>query len=106
MPEDSTRRIGRSLPSDVEPYQRTKEFTETTIPAGLLREHSTKKGTWGRICVLEGKLSYEILGPVVESRILSPGDDGVVEPEVLHQVTPLGAVRFFVEFLKKPSAKR
>jgi len=94
----------RIFPTDVEPYQRTAEFTETTIPAGLLREHSTRGGVWGRICVLEGKLSYEILGPVAETQVLSPGTDGMIEPEMLHQVRPLGSVRFFVEFLRRPAA--
>ena len=78
----------RIFPIDVEPYQRTEEFTETTIPAGLLREHSTKRGTWGRICVLEGKLSYEILEPVAETQVLSPGTDGVIEPAMLHHALP------------------
>jgi tellurite resistance-related uncharacterized protein len=92
----------KTLPADVTPYQRTKEFSETTIPSGLLREHSTKVGTWGRICVLEGRLSYEVPGPPTETRTLTPGTNGIVEPEILHHVRPMGRVRFFVEFLKTP----
>jgi len=88
----------KSLPSNVTPYQRTKEFTETTIPGALTRRHDTKAGVWGRICVLEGSLTYRILEPEVEEHMLSPGTDGVVEPQVPHEVEPVGAVRFFVEF--------
>jgi tellurite resistance-related uncharacterized protein len=84
-------------------YRRTAEFTEATVPAALLRRHTTKAGVWGRIHVLEGALRYRILEPVVEEHELSPGRVGVVEPEVPHEVEPQGSVRFYVEFLQRPS---
>ena len=90
----------KSLPSNAVAYQNTKEFTETSVPAGLLRRHNTKAGTWGRIHVLEGELLYRILEPEVEEILLSPGRNGIVEPEVYHEVEPRGSVRFFVEFLR------
>ncbi|MBU2755425.1 DUF1971 domain-containing protein [Acidithiobacillus sp. CV18-2] len=86
------------LPADVRPYRRTPEFTEATIPAGLLRHHSTKPGVWAMIHVLEGTLEYRILEPVEERHLLTPGHPGVVEPTVPHEVAPLGPVRFYVEF--------
>lgn len=95
----------KSLPNDACGYQQTPEFTETTIPAGLLRRHSTKPGVWGRIHLLEGILQYRILEPVVEELELKPGLDGIVEPEVPHEVEPVGRVRFFVEFLKIPESE-
>ncbi|MFY0614218.1 MAG: DUF1971 domain-containing protein [Hyphomicrobiaceae bacterium] len=88
------------LPDDVVPYKRTPVFTEETVPDGLRREHATKAGVWGLIHIESGRLRYEIAGreDVVE---LTPGDfRGVIEPEMLHCVTPVGAVRFFVEFHK------
>ena len=91
----------KDLPPDVAAYQRTKEFTEATVPDGLRRRHTTKPGTWARIHVLEGSLRYRILEPAVEEHVLSPDMPGIVEPEVPHQVEPLGAVRFFVEFLRR-----
>ena len=94
----------KSLPTNVVPYQRTKEFTESTVPAGLLRRHDTKAGVWGRIHVLEGTLTYRILEPAVEENVLSPGIDGIVEPQVPHEVEPVGRVRFFVEFLRSDHA--
>jgi hypothetical protein len=33
---------------------------------------------------------------------LFPGKLGIVVPEVLHNVEPLGTVRFFVEFYRAP----
>jgi tellurite resistance-related uncharacterized protein len=86
------------MPSGLEPYKRTAELTSETIPAGLRSSHRTKEGVWGRIVVLEGRLRYRILEPTVEEHELFPGCDGVVEPTVPHEVEPLGAVRFYVEF--------
>lgn len=95
----------KAIPDGAVAYKRTKEFTEETVPAGLLREHSTKAGVWGRIHVLEGSLSYTILEPEIEVHALCPGTDGVVEPGVVHHVEPVGAVRFFVEFSRLPEKR-
>ncbi len=32
----------KTLPADVRPYRSTLKFTETTIPQGLLKDHTTK----------------------------------------------------------------
>ena len=56
----------KALPANVFPYKRTPEFTESTVPAGLLRSHDTKDGVWGKIVVLEGTLLYRILEPARE----------------------------------------
>jgi tellurite resistance-related uncharacterized protein len=88
---------------DLHPYKRTAEFTEATVPAGLLRSHSTKEGTWGRIHVLEGRLAYRVSDPrrPASEQVLTPeGEPGLIEPTILHEVEPLGAVRFYVEFLR------
>jgi tellurite resistance-related uncharacterized protein len=91
----------KTLPPGVAPYQRTREFTEATVPQGLLRRHTTKPGVWARIHVLEGSLRYRILEPSVEEHVLTAERVGIVEPEVPHEVKPLGAVRFYVEFLRE-----
>jgi tellurite resistance-related uncharacterized protein len=88
----------KALPPNVSPYKRTPEFTESTVPAGLLSSHDTKDGVWGKIVVLEGSLLYRILEPKVEEIVLSPNRYGVVEPTVRHEVVPSAGVRFYVEF--------
>jgi tellurite resistance-related uncharacterized protein len=88
----------KALPPNVVPYKRTPEFTESTVPAGLLRSHDTKDGVWGKIVVLEGTLLYRILEPEVEEILLSSNRCGVVEPTVRHEVVPSAGVRFYVEF--------
>ncbi|MEP2722569.1 DUF1971 domain-containing protein [Roseibium sp.] len=93
------------LPPDLESYKRTAAFTEMTVPAGLLGDHSTKEGIWGFIHVEEGKLRYLVTDPrrastdQVLTRDTAPG---LVEPTILHRVEPLGAVTFHVEFLRDP----
>ena len=86
------------LPQGLEAYRRTPEFTQDTVPAGLLKSHQTKEGAWGLIHVLEGKLLYRNLETQTESVLEAGGEPGVIEPQVRHEVAPLGLVRFYVEF--------
>ena len=91
------------VPPEVRAYKRTDTFTEETVPKGLLRAHSTKDGVWGLIHVLEGRLAYRVRDPgrPASDQVLSVEDEpGVVEPTILHEVEPLGPVRFYVEFLR------
>ena len=90
----------KSLPSHLVPYKRTPEFTEDTVPDGLLAAHRTKAGVWGKIVVVAGHLTYRILEPGVEEVPLRTGVDGVVEPTVKHEVVPQPGVRFYVEFYR------
>jgi len=89
------------LPAGLEAYKRTPIFTEQSVPAGLLKDHSTKDGTWGLIHVEEGSLTYVITDPrrPQSERVLTrESDPGVVEPTIVHRVQPSGDVRFWVEF--------
>lgn len=91
------------LPAGVAPYRRTAVFTETTIPPGLLKAHTTKQGAWALIHVIEGSLAYRITDPRrrPEQHVLTPQTPpGIIEPAILHEVEPVGAVRFYVEFHK------
>ena len=88
----------RELPSDYVAARRTPSFNEQTIPDGLQKLHSTKRGVWALIHVAKGELEYRILEPFNETSRLTPQTPGVVLPEVEHFVTPLGSVEFCVEF--------
>tara|TARA_R110002072_G_scaffold36301_4_gene107011 strand:- start:2007 stop:2480 length:474 start_codon:yes stop_codon:yes gene_type:complete len=92
------------FPDGLTYYNHSPEFTEATIPASLQKDHSTKTGTWGLIKVKEGHLTY-IAGE--HKRELSPTQDGVVVPNMLHSVSANGPVNFCVEFYRltsKPEA--
>ena len=101
MPENADDRPRMALPDDVVAYSRSPEFNRETLPAALQRGHSTKAGTWALIHVLEGELRYRVLDPRSEL-VLTPGVPGVVVPQQLHEVEPLGPVRMFVEFYRRP----
>lgn len=88
----------KDLPDDVRRYRRTAEFTEATVPEALTRDHATKAGVWGLIHVLEGRLAYHIEATNETIELTPAGLAGVIEPQARHRVTPLGAVRFYVEF--------
>lgn len=90
----------KQLPDSVAPYKRTPEFTEESVPAGLLHAHRTKDSAWAKIVVLEGRLQYTINESEKEVTILDENVHGVVEPTVPHEVKPLGRVRFYVEFYR------
>ncbi len=90
----------KALPDNLIAYKRTQEFTEVSVPNGLLHAHSTQADVWGKIVVLEGTLIYRILEPVAEERLLSLECYGVIEPTVKHEVMPQGKVRFYVEFYR------
>ena len=94
------------LPDDVEHYKRTASFTESSVPAALLNNHSTKQGTWGLIRVEEGQLRYLVTYPrrPPSETIVTRARPAVIEPTVIHRVEPLGAVLFHVEFLRAVSA--
>ena len=91
-----------AIPSGLTFYKSTADFTEATVPQGLLRAHSTKEGVWGRICVVEGALLYRVLDSRRRQRefVLTPGIAGVVEPTILHEVEASGPVRFRVDFYR------
>ena len=91
----------QELPANFVAYKRTAEFTETTVPNALRKDHSTKAGVWAKINVLEGKLRYRVPALKVDMELF-PGKLGIVVPEVLHNVEPLSTVRFFVEFYRAP----
>ena len=82
------------------PYKRTPVFDETTLPAGLRREHRTKPGVWGVIRVFEGRIRYRLLDTESDT-ILDPGHPGLVLPDQPHLVEPLGPIRMQIEFYDK-----
>jgi tellurite resistance-related uncharacterized protein len=90
-----------AAPTSTTPYKSTPVFDESTLPAGLRREHRTKAGTWGVIRVLQGRLLYRVLDPSSEV-ILEPGQPGLIRPKQPHLVEPLGHMRMQVDFYDQP----
>lgn len=90
--------MSEGLPDGLTAYKRTPVFDEKTIPAGLMCGHSTKAGVWGAIRVLHGELLYRVIDPPSERIVDRDSPLVVVRPQEMHEVAPLGAVLFYVEF--------
>jgi tellurite resistance-related uncharacterized protein len=90
----------KDIPTEVQSLRRSPEFTNETVPKGLLKSHTTKEGTWAKIVVLEGSLIYRILEPPLEEIVLTEELYGVVEPTIQHRIEPIGQVKFYVEFYR------
>jgi tellurite resistance-related uncharacterized protein len=90
----------REMPDGHRAYRRTPVFTEDSVPKALLAAHTTKPGVWALIHVSRGQLEYRIHEPFDGQEVLTRAAPGVVLPEVLHHVKPLGPVEFHVEFWK------
>lgn len=87
---------GKSKIKDL-PYRSTPVFDESSLPKGLQKAHSTKKGTWGLLELISGNLVYVIENS--QARIeMSTGDLQIIEPEVLHHVELLGPVKMQIYF--------
>ncbi|MDP3854798.1 DUF1971 domain-containing protein [Phenylobacterium sp.] len=80
-----------------EPYRSTPVFDEATLPVSLRRAHRTKPGVWGVIRVLQGELTLCFTEPPEQKR-LSPGADGVLEPDQSHFVLTEGPMRMQIDF--------
>lgn len=93
------------LPDNVYFYRKTPNFTQETIPKGLLHRHTTKAGSWGKICILSGELKYQILTDPGEEHIITPDFPGIIEPEVPHQIQSINSVEFYVKFYRASDHK-
>ncbi|MEM7208496.1 MAG: DUF3565 domain-containing protein [Pseudomonadota bacterium] len=89
------------FPDGLVAQRRTPEFNQDSIPAGLQRDHNTKKGVWGVINVVEGELIYNVCEPEEQTFVLSQEKFGIIPPTMLHNVAANGEVKFFVEFYSR-----
>jgi tellurite resistance-related uncharacterized protein len=95
MPELSAEMEKYSQVPSVDSY-----FTNDFIPAGLLKDHSTKDGTWGVIRINKGELQYNI---GEERFVLTTSNPGIIEPNIKHSVKSLSEdLEFVVEFYRLP----
>ncbi|MGI9282385.1 MAG: DUF1971 domain-containing protein [Endozoicomonas sp.] len=90
----------KTLPDHVTAYKKTPVFDQDSMPAGLLKTHRTKEGTWGVLNVLEGSVVFCPEQQSTEKVSLSAGDQWVIQPEQAHHLELNGPVSCYVEFYK------
>ncbi len=82
------------IPATAVPGRRTRTFTATTAPAGLLRDHLTT--AWAELVVLAGSVLFvEETGRRVVAR---PGRRVTIVPRTRHHVEPANGAEFYVQF--------
>lgn len=88
-------------------YKRLPEWTQDTLPPGFQKPHNTKVGTWGRLTITQGELTYFALdenGVEQARHVFSPAKlPPLIEPQAWHRIEPgPGELRCYVEFLCRP----
>ncbi len=84
----------KSIPEGLALTRTTPVFDSTTTPEKMLNEHKTGSGTWGRINVIAGVVTYRILGNATEEYALTPQVPGIIAPDTPHQIGPTPGVQF------------
>jgi tellurite methyltransferase len=87
------------LPEGLQLVRSGPEWTEDTLPVGLRRAHRLAPGTWGTIAVHEGALQFSMASHPPFVVDLATRDVQPIPPEIDHEVSPLGRVRFSIDFL-------
>lgn len=82
-------------------YHTIGPFDRASVPEGLLREHSLKPGTWGRITVLSGSVGLAWDDDADEAVELGEGDTLVIPPVRPHHLVPTGAFELTIDFLRE-----
>jgi len=90
----------RTLPVHVTAYARSKEFDATSVPDKFLSHHDLKAGTWGRLQVMAGGVTFFTEGEDEPLAVLRSVDELVICPEERHYVQLSDDAVFFVEFYK------
>lgn len=88
---------------DLIPYKKTPEFSTSTVPKGLLANHSTAKG--GQIVVTNSSLVLHYEDDMLETVTVKSGGHAWVEPQQLHRVALEDACTFYVQFHKMPKTE-
>jgi len=83
-----------------EPYKRTPDFDQDSLPEAIRNDHSTKAGTWGLLVVSEGAARLVFHEPRREVAV-TPGSPGKIPPQAVHHVELDGPARLHVEFYRE-----
>ena len=96
--------MDRKLPQGVAPYARTPLFTTQTVPDSLTSKHETKDGTYGRLVVERGEVSYFLEGEAQPMAKITPDAAFIIFPQETHYVQLAEDTAFYVEFCREEKA--
>ena len=90
-----------SMPSALLFVRSTPEFTEKTVPTGLLSSHQLAAHLWARLTVLKGCVRFTFEEPDVFDIDLGIGQHIDIPPLIRHHVELLPAGSFSIDFFRK-----
>lgn len=84
-------------------YKRLPDWTAQTVPASLTQKHNTKAGTWAKLTILEGQLTFYALdeeGQTLEEMVFDTSSQTpFVQPQSWHRIENLSDdLRFYLTF--------
>ncbi len=89
------------MPSALLFVRTTPEFTEKTVPTGLLSSHRLAPHLWARLTVLKGSVRFTFEEPDVFDIKLETDQHLDIPPLVPHHVLPLSGGSFSISFFRK-----
>lgn len=87
-------------PEGLQLARRSAEWDARSLPPGLRSAHSLAAGTWGRLVVEEGHVSFHACTVPPIDRLLEAREVQAIPPSVEHEIELEGDARLFLEFLK------
>ena len=88
-------------PEQLVAYQSSPVFTEASVPTRLQKAHDTKAGTWAKLIVQTGALTYVVEESGVKQHVKA-GNFALIFPQQLHHVEISEPVTFYLEFYRLP----
>jgi tellurite resistance-related uncharacterized protein len=88
------------LPEDLAFVRRSPEWSQETVPAGLLGSHRLAEGSWGRLIVLSGRLGFSAATEPPINTELAAQMTQAIPPGVEHGLRLIGPVRFAIDFFR------
>ena len=93
------------LPDGLE-VVRTARFDDTSLPAGLRRDHEVASGVWAVLRVAAGEVRFTMATDPPVDRTIPAGESQPIPPGVPHAVTPIGPTELAVDFLRAAGRRR
>lgn len=90
-----------ALPAEVEPYRTIGPFDETSLPGGLRQTHSLKDGSWAKLQLTTGELTFAWQDEHGGSEVLHAPAVLIVPPLIPHLVELAGPVSLTITFYRK-----
>jgi len=87
------------LPEDMQVVGSSPVWDERNGPLELRRSHRVARDTWGRLTVHEGRLRFTAQTEPPLDVVLETHSTQAIPPELAHDIEPVGAARFSIEWL-------